>query len=321
MLMHEALVTFVVPTFNAMPHIVASVRSIQSQTISDFFAIIIDDSSTDDTHAFLRSLRDERFRIIHRDRPRKGEHANAGLVDALNFAIREVKTKYIARLDADDVALPRRIETQLGLLETTPDLAALGTRMGYIYGRSRHFGLGFGGYAIRPSFAPPMSNPPFWDPVKDGQTIPHPSATIRSDAFHAVGGYRSNAPAEDVDLWLRLHDAGYKLGCINETLTLYRLSPSSISNTHFMKLAQSVAYVNHCRKCRIHKQPEPAFEPYVEKHPLSVSQVAEIQTQLRLRVAMGLLLSGETVRGIAELIRLMLTHPRIFAGKAKARCQ
>lgn len=310
--MSEPLATFLVPAYNAMPHILETVKSIQSQSESNFHAIIVNDGSTDGTADFLDHLRDERFTVIHRP--------NAGYVDALNYGAEQVKTKYIARLDADDISQPERLSKQLHFLEMHADVAVVGSRNGYIAGKRRQFCVGLGSYAIRPSYAPPMARPPLWNPSEDGQTITHSTATIRTDAFRSVGGYRSLAPAEDLDLWLRLHDAGYKLACLDDVLALYRVGSTSVSSLSYSRQIQTIHYARFCHECRKANLPEPDFASFVSMNPLSRGELDSAKTRLQLRMAMGRLLSGQLARGSAELLRLLVEHPGTLFRKIKARC-
>jgi glycosyltransferase involved in cell wall biosynthesis len=310
--MSEPLATFLVPAYNAMPHIVETVKSMQSQTDSNFCAIIINDGSTDGTEDFLNHLCDERFTVIHRP--------NSGYVDALNFGAEQVKTKYIARLDADDISLPERLSKQLHFLELHADVAVVGSRNGYIAGKRRQFKLALGSFEIRPSYAPPMTRPPLWDPVADGQTITHSTATIRTEAFRSVGGYRSLAPAEDLDLWLRMHDAGYKLACLEDVLALYRVSSTSVSSLSYSRQVQTIHYARFCHECREANRPEPDFASFATMNPLSSAELDSARTRLQLRMVMGRLLSGQLARGSAGLLRLLVEHPGTLFRKIKARC-
>jgi glycosyltransferase involved in cell wall biosynthesis len=310
--MSEPLATFLVPAYNAMPHIVETVKSIQSQTESNFFAIIINDGSTDGTEDFLHQLCDERFTVIHRP--------NSGYVDALNFGAEQVQTKYIARLDADDISLPERLSKQLHFLEIHADVAVVGSRNGYIAGKRQQFRVGLGSYAICPSYAPPMARPPLWNPSEDGQTITHSTATIRTDAFRSVGGYRPLAPAEDLDLWLRLHDVGYKLACLDEILALYRVGSTSVSSLSYNRQIQTIRYARFCHECRVAHRPEPDFDAFVSLNPLSSSDLDSAKTRLQLRMVMGRLLSGQLARGSAGLLRLLVEHPGELFRKIEARC-
>jgi glycosyltransferase involved in cell wall biosynthesis len=310
-MMEEPLATFLVPAYNAMPFIMETVKSMQSQTECNFRALIVSDRSSDGTEDFLRYLRDERFTVIR--------GTNSGLVNALNLGAERVRTKYIARLDADDISMPQRLEKQLQFLEKSHEVAAVGTRMGYIYGKSRHFRVGFGRCAIQPSYAPPMKHPPFWNPAHDGQTIPHPSVTMRTDAFRGVGGYRLLPMAEDVDLWLRLSYAGHRLACLDEVLTLYRISSTSVSSRRFYELVQTTSYVYHCHECRLSRKPEPTFQTYTLSNPPSPTELRDAQSRFHLRLAIGTLLSGRFIKSLSQLSKIVLTNPHMLLGKIKER--
>ena len=312
LMMSEPLATFLVPAYNAMPHIVETVKSMQSQTESNFLAIVVNDGSNDGTEDFLDDLSDERFTVIHR--------SNAGYVSALNFGADQVKTKYIVRLDADDISLPERLSKQLHFLEQNAHIAVIGSRNGYIAGKRRHFRVGLGSCEMRPSYAPPMIRPPLWDPVEDGQTITHSTATIRTDAFRSVGGYRPLAPAEDLDLWLRLHDAGYKLACLDEVLALYRVGSASVSSLSYSRQIQIIRYARFCHECRVTNRPETDFDSFVSLNPLSRADLESAKARLQLRVAMGHLLSGQVALGGAGLLRMIFEHPGTLFNKIKARC-
>jgi glycosyltransferase involved in cell wall biosynthesis len=108
------------PVYNAMPYLPEAVRSIFAQTISDWELIIVDDGSTDGSSEYLSRINDSRVRI----------HTNAkngGVSLALNRAVAMATGRYIARMDGDDISLPRRLEAQLAMLEGNRELDAVGT--------------------------------------------------------------------------------------------------------------------------------------------------------------------------------------------------
>jgi glycosyltransferase involved in cell wall biosynthesis len=304
-------VTFLIPVYNAMPHLKETISSVFRQTLRNFEAVIINDGSTDGSGEYLDSIKDSRISVIHQ--------GNEGYVAALNRGVAQVKTDYFARLDADDIAKPTRLERQLAFLETHPDVAVVGSRMRYIFLRCREFSVGASGFRFRPEYGPPMKNPPYWDPVKDGETIPHPSATIRRTAFEAVGGYRNIAPSEDIDLWLRLRDAGYKLACLPEVLLLYRVGIKSESNKRFIRQLHLLKFAKYCHECRVMGQEELSPEDYFQKFPLDDEEVDDLQVRLGIRTATGRLLSGQFLSGTAGLIKVLVAHPGKFLAKFRSR--
>jgi GT2 family glycosyltransferase len=260
----------------------------------------------------LESLKDSRFRIIHQK--------NSGYVKALNRGAALVKTDYIARLDADDIALPSRLEIQLRFLDAHPEVAVVGSRMRYVFLRRRQFSIGFGKIRICPEFSPPMKNPPFWDPANDGQTIPHPSATMRRLAFERVGGYRNIAPSEDIDLWLRFMDSGYKLACLNEVLLLYRIGVQSESSQGLSKQLHLLKFARYCHECRISGAQEPEPDQYFREFPLTEAEINSLQVKLGIRKAMGKFLSGSLLSGSIEMASLIRRHPKDLIAKFRSRC-
>lgn len=113
------IVTVLLPVYNGERYLREAVESILTQTLESFELLIVDDGSTDGTAAICRSFTDPRVRV-HR------YEENAGVIFALNSGIDLIATKYVARMDADDVALPNRLARQVAFLESRPDLAACG---------------------------------------------------------------------------------------------------------------------------------------------------------------------------------------------------
>jgi len=113
------IVTVLLPVYNGERYLREAVESILTQTLKAWELLIVDDGSTDGTEAICRSFTDPRVRV-HR------YEQNAGVISALNAGIDLISTKYVARMDADDVSLPDRLARQVGFLESRPDIAACG---------------------------------------------------------------------------------------------------------------------------------------------------------------------------------------------------
>ena len=98
------------PVYNGESFLNESIKSILDQTFKDFEFIIVNDGSTDKSHSILRSINDPRI-IVH-------EQRNKGLPFSLNKAIRLSQGEYIARMDADDISMPNRLEIQKAFLDS-----------------------------------------------------------------------------------------------------------------------------------------------------------------------------------------------------------
>lgn len=113
------LISVVLPVYNVAQYIKEALDSLLNQTVQDFEILVIDDCSTDETLDVVKSISDERIRIIYKE-------ANKGLIDSLNIGFAAAKGKYIARMDGDDISPPLRFEKQLNILEKHSEIKACG---------------------------------------------------------------------------------------------------------------------------------------------------------------------------------------------------
>src|SRR4030042_490431 len=119
------MVSVFLPVYNGSKTVKRAVESILSQTFKDFEFLIINDGSKDDTPEILDSFDDNRIRILHQE--------NRGLVFSLNRGVKNSQCKYIARMDADDIALPDRLQKQVDFMEKNPSVGILGTAARVVY--------------------------------------------------------------------------------------------------------------------------------------------------------------------------------------------
>lgn len=103
--------------YNVAPYVGECIDSILAQTFEDFELLIVDDGSDDDSAAIVRSYTDKRIKLIER------EH---DYIASLNYLLSHATGKYIARMDADDIMLPNRLERQFTYMETHPGVDILG---------------------------------------------------------------------------------------------------------------------------------------------------------------------------------------------------
>ena len=214
------------PAYNAERYVGEAVRSILEQTFADFEFVIIDDGSTDRTGEILAewAARDSRIRLIRRP--------NTGYLHALNEGLALCSGELVARMDADDVALPERFERQIRYLREHPECLAVGCGM---------LRIDADGDLICEEPMPPAHDEIEERLLKGLGALPHPSAMIRREAMLAVGGYReAYYGAEDHDLWLRLAERG-RLANLPEPLLKCRIHPENFTFANEENTRQALA--------------------------------------------------------------------------------
>jgi glycosyltransferase involved in cell wall biosynthesis len=115
-------VSVVIPVHNKAPYLRECLDSVFAQTFSDFEVIAVDDRSTDDSLAVLRSYTDPRLQVVVQER-------NGGPATAVRTAMDRAKGEYIIRMDADDVAMPERFAAQVDFMDAHPDIGISGSRV------------------------------------------------------------------------------------------------------------------------------------------------------------------------------------------------
>lgn len=211
------LISVLLPVYNDARYVCASIESILRQTLRDFELVVINDGSTDDTPEIVSRFRDQRIRLIH------NEH-NLGLAPSLNRGIAAAKGDYIARQDADDIALPHRLRTQIEFLRSHPDCAMVGSQALLIDDQGREQGV-FG--------CPPIADIDIKWGLLFSNAFIHGSVMMRRDVVDKTGGYTEDpvifrAFVEDYDLWSRINRVARSAN-IPEPLEKYRLNPRGAS--------------------------------------------------------------------------------------------
>ena len=206
------IVTVLMPVYNGDRYLRAAVESILAQTFESFELLIVDDGSTDGTALICQSFTDPRIHVVRHEK-------NAGLVSALNSGIDLIRTKYVARMDADDVALPDRLARQIAFMESRPDIAACGSwARELVDGRLRAVMLRPTGEYLRQTA---------WQPVP----IFHPTACLRTEVLQELRYRPDFIHAEDYDLWLRLCRR-HRIDNVPKVLLHYRIHQTSVSHAY-----------------------------------------------------------------------------------------
>ena len=113
-------VTVLMPVYNGGKYIREAIKSILSQSFTDFEFLIIDDGSTDNSVGIVQSFSDNRIRLIK-------NNCNIGIAESLNKGIESSKGEYIVRMDADDISFPDRIKKQVAFMDANPEVGVSGT--------------------------------------------------------------------------------------------------------------------------------------------------------------------------------------------------
>jgi glycosyltransferase involved in cell wall biosynthesis len=206
------------PVFNAERYLGAAIESITRQSFSDFELIVIDDGSADASLRIIQDRGSRDNRIIARSRER------TGVARARNDAVTLAAGRFVAFLDADDVAEPGRLELQHDALEHHPGCVGLG---GQILFMDRE-----GCPIFRSDFPVDHESIDTAHMGGAGCVLSQGTSALSRDAVLKVGGYRAQYQvAEDLDLLLRLAEIG-RLANLTETLIRCRLHAESLTQTH-----------------------------------------------------------------------------------------
>ena len=213
------IISVLLPVHNAEPYLILALDSLLEQTFPDFEVIAINDGSTDSSGQILNqyALKDSRIRVFHRQQ--------RGLVLTLNEGIDLARGQWIARMDADDVALPRRFELQLIQLNLT-DADFCGGAV-VCFGESRTI------------YSYPQSNEGCGVQLLFGVPVAHPTVIGRRSAFISLRYDPKFKHAEDYDLWQRAWELGYKFTNVSDLILRYRVHKKQVSKS--FSLEQSTA--------------------------------------------------------------------------------
>lgn len=215
------LVSVIMTAYNAEKYIGEAIESILNQTFRQYEFLIIDDCSTDSTGKIIDEYakRDGRIKAIHNPE-------NLYISKATNLAISLSQCDILAKMDADDIALSRRLERQYDFLQKNSDVAVVGAHMEIIDERGEH--ICYRRYL--PTDAELREKMFRYSPVAQ------PTVMYRKSAIIAFGCYSPvYAPAEDLNLWFRV-GTQYKFANIQEVLLKYRFFSNSSSNKRIRRV-------------------------------------------------------------------------------------
>lgn len=222
MIEKNPLVSVIIPCYNAEKYVEFSIRSMMSQTYRNLEIIITDDCSTDGTFYILQKLakKDSRIKLYKNE-------INLKIVKTLNNMILQANGKYIARMDADDISLPKRIEKQVAFLEQNTDISFLGTNAFLI--DEKNFVIGKSHLPLSPNDINIY--------IKYANPFFHPTIMLRSDIIKKMRYNEEFFSAEDYELWKRISSV-CKASNLKDCLLKYRILKTSVSNNFVTKNRQ-----------------------------------------------------------------------------------
>ncbi|MCP2727688.1 glycosyltransferase [Limnofasciculus baicalensis] len=202
-------VTWLIPVKNGMPYLPETLASIEAQTDKNWQVIVWNNGSTDDTVAELQKWIPSRLpgKVI------TGDPLSVGA--SLARMVEICDTEFCARIDADDVNLPERLEKQIAFLDAHPEVAVLGSKIHIIDASG----------VRTQEYTTPLDSNDIVHGLLSDNLIYHPSVMFRRLAILQVGNYQDLYP-EDYDLWLRVATR-YKLANLDLALVCYRVHSRS----------------------------------------------------------------------------------------------
>lgn len=187
--MPQSKVTLLLPVYNGAETLARAIHSILNQTYPDWQLLILEDGSNDATLSIAQSFKDKRIKIVS-----DGRHL--GIVARLNQGIQLCDSKYIARMDADDVSYPERLEKQVTFLNANPTIDLIGTAIRVVNKE---------GKPVRQHIFPTSHNQIVSQPWLKSISVAHPTWCGRKEWFQ-YRQYRNYVRNEDQELLLRAHN-------------------------------------------------------------------------------------------------------------------
>ena len=250
------LVSVLMPAYNAEKYIAQAIESILGQTYDDFEFIIINDSSKDRTEEIILSYKDPRIVYLKNEQ-------NLGVALTLNRGLAVAKGEFIARMDADDISLPERLEKQVAFLVENKAVAVLGTNV-ETFNEAGTICTG-------------------WSATDPEQMkvdllfacgLAHPSVMMRTEAIRELGGYDPEFNGlEDYELWCRVLEK-YQITTLPEILLRYRIHGSQVTqnpSARYLELLRALK-IRQVRQLGVEVEVPEAFSRSCQGEKLSTAE-------------------------------------------------
>jgi glycosyltransferase involved in cell wall biosynthesis len=247
-------ISIIVPCFNGGLFLEDSIKSIIKQTFNNFKLYLINNGSTDNSLKIMRFFERKDNRIIvinHRKKTSKGR--------SINKILRKIPEKYVCLMDADDIMLKSKLLLQIKYLQKNPDIKVLSSLSSYISDGKKSAGM---------SVNLLNNHNSCFDLIKNEKNVglASPGVIIDRQVINSIGGFRDKFwPCDDIDLWNRVSEAGYKVYAIPKILLKYRLHKDSVITSTFLRSKMMSRWVKECLILRLKKKREVSYKKFIIK--------------------------------------------------------
>lgn len=214
----QPVATILITAFNAEKYIAETIESVLNQTFQDFELLIVDDGCADNTYVQILEFSDTRIRVIRNEQ-------NKGTMESANIGLAHSRGKYIARIDADDIALPIRLEKQIAFMEANPNVGLCGTF-------AETFGTEKGLLSSPTVDAEIAVDLFFYNCFVHSSVIMRRSVLVQYQLFYRIPF------SDDYDLWCQMSRVT-RVRNIPDILVRYRKHATQITKTHLSKFVES----------------------------------------------------------------------------------
>jgi glycosyltransferase involved in cell wall biosynthesis len=290
-------VSIVMPVYNGMPYLREAVQSLLDQSFTNWQCVVVNDGSTDGTRDFLASIRDGRFQVLGQE--------NAGISAAVNHGLAHCEGRYVARMDADDVALATRLAEQVAFLDAHPEVALLGAQVAPL-----------GACGAGSSLRLPTAHEQIMSALMAGRhAMAHSSIMIRADVLRAASGYWALPYGEEYDLMLRIGEVA-NLANLDRVLLHYRVHQASMNGSGMRRMRASVAYACELARRRQNGIAAISFDEFQAERNArpwwrQAAEAAELHARCQYRLGVAELYGGRRVRGAARLAWAAACSPQL----------
>ena len=240
----NSLVSIVLPAYNCEKYIQQTIDSLLQQTYTHFELLIINDGSIDNTTNIINTYTDNRIKHIQNS-------SNKGLIYSLNKGIELAQGDFIARIDADDICLPQRLQKQVNWLEKNPMTVVVASTIKLIDENNKP--CGDWDLDKQNITAKQIKKTMIWQ-----SCIAHPSVMMRTNVIKQYQYATNQKHTEDYDLWMQLLADDCIIEKIAEPLLLYRVHSSSVTGS-------------------IHRKKNPFFTNYHTKRKFLWSRITQLK--------------------------------------------